>query len=86
MSRFQKLSQTVWHCQCHIVWVPKYRFRVLDGEIGREVERCIHRFVNQLGCEVIELNVQVDHVHLLAMVPPKVSISSLLGLLKAGLP
>lgn len=34
MSRFRKLSQTIWHCQYHLVWVPKYRFRILTGEIG----------------------------------------------------
>ena len=82
MSRFRKLSQTIWHCQYHIVWVPKYRFRVLTDQIGEEVERCIHTFAVQLSCEVIELNVQVDHVHLLAMVPPKVSISGFVGTLK----
>ena len=38
MSRFQKLSQTLWHCQCHIVWCLQYRFRVLEGEIKKEVE------------------------------------------------
>ena len=37
MSRFGKLSQTIWHCQYHIVWVPKYRFRVfLDSEMTRK--------------------------------------------------
>ena len=65
MSRFRKLSQTIWYCQYHIVWVPKYRYRVLTGKVGQEVERCIRAFSEQQGCEVVELNVQVDHVHLL---------------------
>ncbi len=82
MSRFRKLSQTLWHCQYHIVWVPKYRYRVLTGTIGREVETCIHVFTEQQGCEVVELNVQVDHVHLLAMIPPKVSVSGFVGTVK----
>ena len=34
MSRFRKLSHSIWHCQYHIVWVPKYRFRVLEGKVG----------------------------------------------------
>ena len=38
MSRFRKLSQTIWHCQYHIVWVPKYRYRVLKGAIGRRLK------------------------------------------------
>jgi len=47
------------------VWVPKYRFRVLQGPVGKEVYKCVMVFSQQLGCEVVELNVQPDHVHLL---------------------
>jgi len=82
MSRFRKLSQTIWHCQYHIVWVPKYRYRILRGAVAVEVNNCIRVFSEQQGCEVVELNVQTDHVHLLVMVPPKVSISDYVGTLK----
>ena len=82
MSRFRKLSQTLWHCQYHIVWVPKYRYRILSGQVGKLVENCIRAFCQQQGGEVIELNVQIDHVHLLAMVPPKVSLSGFVGTIK----
>ena len=64
MSRFQKLSHVLWHCQYHNVWVPKYRHRVLTGEVCQEVKNCIHVFSGQLGCEVVELNIQKDHIHL----------------------
>ena len=69
MSRFHKLSQTVWHCQYHIVWTPKYRFKILEGEIAEEVEECIRTFSSQQKCEIVELNVQKDHVHLLVLIP-----------------
>jgi putative transposase len=82
MSRFRKLSQSIWHCQYHIVWVTKYRYKVLQGAVAVEVENCIRAFSEQQKCEVVELNVQIDHVHLLAMVPPKVSISNYVGTLK----
>ncbi len=82
MSRFRKLSHAIWHCQYHIVWVPKYRYRILTGEVASEVNTCIRVFSGRLGCEVVELNVQEDHVHLLTMVPPKVSISDLMGTIK----
>ena len=82
MSRFRKLAQTIWHCQYHVVWVPKYRFRILRDEVAEEVENCIRAFSEQQGCEVVELNVQPDHVHLLALVPPKVSVSGYVGTLK----
>jgi putative transposase len=82
MSRFRRLAQTIWFCQYHIVWVPKYRFRVLTGQVAEEVKNCIRAFSEQQGCEVVELNVQADHVHLLTLVPPKVSISGYVGTLK----
>jgi putative transposase len=82
MSRFRKLSQTIWHCQYHIVWVPKYRFRVLKGPVAEEVVTCIRIFSEQLGAEIVEMNVQIDHVHLLVMIPPKVSISGFVGTIK----
>ena len=82
MSRFRKLSQTIWHCQYHIVWVPKYRFRVLTGKVAEETENCIRAFSEQQGCEVVELKIQADHVHLQVLVPPKVSISGYVGTVK----
>ena len=82
MSRFRRLSQTLWHCQYHIVWVPKYRYRILTGKVADLVESCIRSFTEQLGSEIVELNVQPDHIHLLAMVQPKVSISGYVGTIK----
>ncbi len=73
MNRFKKLSHMIWHCQYHFVWVPKYKYRILDGIIGHEVYNCIQIFSDQKGCEIIELNVQKNHVNLITMVP-KVSI------------
>ena len=82
MSRFSKLSHVLWCSQYHIVWVPKYRYRVLRGPVGEEVHNCIHVFAGRLGCVIIELNVQQDHVHLLVKIPPKVSISEFMGSVK----
>ncbi len=74
MSRFRKLSHSIWHCQYPIVWTPRYRFRILTGSVGEEVGRCIRSFSEQQKCEVVELNVQSDPVHLLVMIPPKVAV------------
>ena len=83
MSRFRKLSQTLWHCQYHIVWCQKFRFRVFEGEIKEEAEECIKSFTEVQKGELLELNVQIDHVHLLiVMIPPKVSVSSYVGTVK----
>jgi putative transposase len=82
VSRFRRLSHTIWHCQYHIVWVPKYRFRILTGAVKEATEGGIQAICGFAGCEVMELNVQRDHVHLVVMIPPKVSVSNLVGRLK----
>ena len=82
MSRFMKLSHTIWHCHYHVVWTPKYRFRILHGPVKQEVESCIRAFSEQKKCVIQELNVQIDHVHLLVMVPPKLSVSDYVGTVK----
>ena len=84
MSRFQKLSHVIWHCQYHIIWVPKYRYKVLKNKIDEEVRKTVIIQSERLGCEIVELNIQVDHVHLLIKVPPKVPISSLMGIMNRG--
>ena len=82
MSRFEKLSHVIWHCQYHIVWVLKYRYRVLRDPLGKFIHSKIRFESERLGCQVVELNVQPDHVHLLVKVPPKMSISTLMGRIK----
>ena len=82
MSRFNKSSHAIWHLKYHLIWTPKYRFRILQGQVAEEVNRCIRQFCEHLKIEVLELNVQVDHVHMVASIPPKHSISTVMGHLK----
>ena len=82
MSRFHKIAHVLWYCQYHFAWTPKYRYRILEGDLKKDVESCICSFVAWQGCEVVELNVQKDHVHLIAFLQPKVSVSTFMGILK----
>ena len=59
MSRFQKLSHTLWHCQYHIVWVPKYQYRVLDGPIRDAAYKAIHLLCEYSDSEVFKMNVEL---------------------------
>ena len=72
----------IYKCDYHIVWVPKYRLRILTGPIKDLVNSDIRMLCEWKNSEVVELNVQADHIHLVVSVPPKVSISSLMGVLK----
>ena len=82
VSRFRKLSHCIWHSQYHITQVPKYRYRILVCGVREAVEESVHAISGFLSCEVQELNVQRDHVHLVVLVPSKLSISDYLGRLK----
>ena len=62
--------------------MPKYRLRILEGEVATEVSNCVRTFSEQKDCEIVELNVRIDHVYLIAMVPPKISISDYMGIIK----
>ena len=85
MGKYRKLSHVVYHCNYHIVWVPKYRYRVLEGAVKEMVERDVHTLCSWREVEVLELSVQRDHVHLVCSIPPKLSVSEFMGLLKGKL-
>ena len=85
MGKYRKLSHVVYRCDYHIVFVPKYRFRVLTGAIGEMVERDIRVLAGWREVGVKELSVRPDHVHLVCSIPPKVAVSKFMGLLKGKL-
>ncbi len=85
MSKYKKLSHVVYKCDYHIVWVPKYRFRILKDGVKDLLDKDIRSLCEWKGCEVEELNVQEDHVHLMVSIPPKVSVSVLMGTVKGKL-
>ena len=84
-NKYRKLSHVVHQCNYHIIWTPKYRFRVLSGAIKEHLERDIHALCEWKEVEVLELSIQPDHVHLVCSIPPKISISMFMGFLKGKL-
>ena len=83
MSNFKRLSHSVWYCTYHIVFCPKYRYRVLKGKTEAFVRNQLYQLVGQKDGVVIEaVNVQSDHVHLILSLPPKYSVSNMMGFLK----
>lgn len=82
MSNFKKLSHVLYRCDYHIVWTPKYRFKVLEGLVKTLLEHDIAMLLEWKGCELKELNIQIDHIHLVVSMPPKLSISKLMGIVK----
>ncbi len=82
MPKWKKQAHVVYQCSYHVVWCPKYRFRILDGTVGKYVEGRIRAICEWKDCGIEELKVMTDHVHLVVNVPPKISISELMGFLK----
>jgi putative transposase len=83
MSEFKKLSNTIYECKYHIVFCPKYRYRIFEGQIGEYVKQQVYSLARQKDqIEVVEINVQPDHIHAILSVPPKYSISNIMGFIK----
>ena len=78
----KSLSHTRWKCQYHIVFIPKYRKKVLYGRIRRDVRGIIATLCQYKNVEIIAGAVCIDHVHLSVAIPPKLSVSDFMGYLK----
>lgn len=76
------LSYTRWNCQYHIVFIPKYRRKVIYNKLRSDIGRYLRRLCDYKGVEIIEANACPDHIHMLVKIPPKISISSFMGYLK----
>jgi putative transposase len=82
MSEYKKLSHIIYRCSFHIVWTPKYRFRVFEGLVKELLTKDIQMLLEWKSCELIEMNIQIDHILLIVNIPPKISVSQLMGILK----
>jgi putative transposase len=82
MSDFESLSHSRWNCKYHVVFIPKGRRKQLYGKIRKFLGPVMRELVRQKGCEVIEGHMVGDHVHMLIKIPPKYSVSEVIGFIK----
>ena len=78
----QSLSHCRWKCQYHIVFIPKYRQRILYGRIRKDVREIIKKLCEYKKVEIVEGAVCRDHIHLCLSIPQKYSISTIVGYIK----
>ncbi len=78
----KSLSHTRWKCQYHIVFIPKYRKKVLYGKVREDVREIISILCKYKSVEIIAGAVCIDHVHLSVAISPKFSVSDFMGYLK----
>ena len=78
----QSISHTTWNCTYHVVFIPKYRRKIMYGEVKVEVGEILRKLCEMKQITLIEGKVCVDHVHMYMAVPPKLSISDAMAYLK----
>jgi len=78
----RSLSHTVWECKYHIVWVPKKRRKIIYGKLRQELRTILKRLCKYKGVEVMEGTMCIDHIHICLAIPPKYSVSTIVGYLK----
>ena len=76
------LAHTKWLCKYHIVFTPKYRRKIIYYELRKDIQQIIKDLCKWKGIEIIEGHMMADHIHLLVSIPPKYSISQIMGYLK----
>ena len=68
----------------HIVWIPKYRKKILQGKIKTRVEECLRECAEVNDWEIQELNIQLEHVHLMIQIPPSIRVCDVVQALKGS--
>jgi putative transposase len=82
MDKLESLSHSKWACKYHIVFIPKYRKKVLFGQLRQRLGPVLHDLAARKECRIEAGHMRPDHVHMLLSVPPKYSVSQAVGFIK----
>jgi len=82
MHEWESLAHVRWECKYHVVIIPKYRRKVLYGNLRRQVGVILRELCRQKGVELLEGQLMPDHVHMCLSIPPKYSVAHVIGFLK----
>ena len=80
---YESLCHSKWGCKYHLVFIPKFRKKVLYGKIRKFLGPVFHELAKQRECEIVEGHMVQDHVHMLIKIPPKYSVSQVVGYIKS---
>lgn len=76
------LSHTTWNCKYHIVFAPKYRRKIIYGELKQDIANILSMLCKRKEVHIVEAEICPNHVHMLVEIPPKMSVSEFVGYLK----
>ena len=79
MKEWQSLAHVRWECKYHLVFVPKYRKKVMYGRTRKQIGTILRQLCWQKGVEIIEGHAMPDHIHLVLSIPPKFSVAMVVG-------
>ena len=82
MTDFESLAHVKWDCKYHVVFIPKYRRKVLFGKLRSAVGRILRELCDQKGITLLEGHAGPDHIHLFLSIPPKYSVANTVGFLR----
>lgn len=82
MDDLESLSHSKWECKYHVVFIPKYRRRVLYGQLRSHLGEVFHRLARQKESRIEEGHLMSDHVHMLISIPPKYAVCQVIGFIK----
>ena len=82
-NEIKKLEHSSYRCQYHIVFAPKYRRKVIYGELKADIGKILRKLCNEKKVEIIEVEACSDHIHMLVSIPPYLSISQFMGYIKS---
>ena len=82
MKDINSLEHTKWRCQYHVVFAPKFRRKAIYNELRADIGMILRKLCEQKGIEIIEANACPEHIHMLLSIPPKYSVSQIMGYIK----
>ena len=82
MNDSSSLAHTKWNCKYHIVFAPKYRRQIIYGKLKKEIGKILRELCTWKQIEIVEAQACKDHIHMCIKIPPKYSVSSIIGFLK----
>ena len=82
MKEYQSLSHTRWDCKYHVVFIPKKRKKMIFGKLRKHIRAVLHDLANQKESVIVEGHLMLDHIHMCISIPPKYSVSHVVGFIK----
>ncbi len=83
IQEYENLNHSVWECKYHLVFIPKYRKKVLYGVLRRQISSILGKLTEGKGCKVLEVYVMLDHIYFYLSISPKMRVSDVVRTIKS---